>query len=335
MSLQPAHLTISGPATRVATVLTLLACTTASDPVDLTGPPPPPPAGQPDVIPADWTQRAPIPESRYQPGVTVLDGIVYVAGGVEAGALGWTAQSRVLAYSAAEDTWSVAGVVPDPVRAPALAALGEEIYIVGGFRGDPWMPVTDVHIFDPVSGTTRAGPPLPFARGAVALVALDGRLHAIGGVSAEVDPVFGDWSSDHDVYDPATGVWTPRAPAPSTGRGAVVIDGRIYLIGWFGQRLDVYDPATDSWSRLLAPDIRWGTAVAAFAGKLYLIAGSEYQSGCCVGPAPVGTVDRFDPESHRWERVKDMPVGLDSPAAVDVDGALYVIAGSTYRMTLR
>ena len=89
--------------------------------------------------------------------------------------------------------------------------------------------------------------PLPAPRAEVAAVALDGKLHALGG------SVNGTAGPYHDEYDPATDTWRARAPLPE-GRdhlGVAAAGGKIYAFGGFvgavhkgaGSDAFEYDPA--------------------------------------------------------------------------------------------
>ena len=51
--------------------------------------------------------------------------------------------------------------------------------------------------------------PIPLARNEVALAAVDGKVHVIGG---NIQNVAGTY---HDEYDPATDRWRTRAPLPN------------------------------------------------------------------------------------------------------------------------
>ena len=107
----------------------------------------------------------------------------------------------------------------------------------------------------------------------VAAVALDGKIHAIGGtVSGRRN------TPAHEVYDPASDTWTARAalPTPRDHLAAAVVDGRIYVIGGridgsYARNLpanEEYDVATDSWhSRARMPTARSGIAAAVIVGN--------------------------------------------------------------------
>jgi len=280
-----------------------------------------------------WTSAAPMPNARWQLAAASLKGVVYVAGGAVDHGSGWEAPNEILAYDPSHDAWHTVGHLLEAVRAPAMVALNDRIYIIGGCRDNPFEPITAVQIFDPVTGIVDSGPPLPYGRCASAAVVLDGRIHDIGGVYLwdPSDPLFGDaWDAAHHVYDPAAGVWSSAAPLPFVrgGHGATVLDGKIYVQGGLGDVLQVYSPADNSWTTLNAPKGRFDVASVAFEGRMYEFGGSEYQSLCCGGPIPSRTVDRFDPATGTWALLPPMPTARTGLAAAVVDGTAYVIGGS-------
>src|SRR5439155_1762847 len=79
-------------------------------------------------------------------------------------------------------------------------------------------------IQSPGSWATRA--PLRTPRGALAIVALDGRLHAVGGSGASA-------TGAHEIYDPATDRWADAPPMPTARDhlAAVAFQGRLWALG--------------------------------------------------------------------------------------------------------
>ena len=71
--------------------------------------------------------------------------------------------------------------------------------------------------------------PIPLARNEVALAAVGGKVHVIGG---NVEGAAGPY---HDEYDPAADRWRTRAPLPyGLDRiGTAVLNGKIYTVGGF------------------------------------------------------------------------------------------------------
>ena len=109
-------------------------------------------------------------------------------------------------------------------------------------------------------------------RSALAAVAVDGRLFAIGGRHGGPDRVL----STVDAFDPQTGMWAAVAPDAQTARhglGAAVLDGKIYAVVGGDNRNDnqveVYDPATNAWSQAAPMSAtRRSPGVAVLGGKL-------------------------------------------------------------------
>ena len=108
---------------------------------------------------------------------------------------------------------------------------------------------------------------------------LDGKIHAVGGRG--VDNTF--TVGTHEVFDPATGQWTERAPLPQPRdhMALVAIDGKLHAIG--GRitnpasrtaQHDIYDPKTDSWSSgPPLPTARSGLAYANLQGMAVVLGG--------------------------------------------------------------
>ena len=106
--------------------------------------------------------------------------------------------------------------------------------------------------FDAADGQTPLGTwatksPLPAARAEVAAVAVDGKLHALGGV------VDGKSINSHDEYDPGADTWRMQAPLPEPRDhlAAATVNGKIYAFGGFAtpvhknasNKAFEYDPA--------------------------------------------------------------------------------------------
>lgn len=288
------------------------------------GPPPPPPPPGP-APPGSWAPRAPMPEARTENSAAALGGLVYVAGGFASRSGDLASPAELLAYDPVRDAWSVVGELPLPVNHAGLAAAGGRLFVVGGFAEATFQATNALQIFDPGTGEFQAGPPLPTARGALAVAVVDGRIHAIAGVDAAGRDV-----RTHEVFDPATGSWTARAALPTARdhHGAAVIGGRIYVpAGRVGNAnvavLEVYDPATDAWSAgPPVPTARSGIGVAALEGKLYVFGGEDLQGGGTFDEA-----ERFDPASGDWEAAAPMLTSRHGLGAATLDGAIYVVGG--------
>lgn len=148
-------------------------------------------AGSPAQIPdtfagTAWAQRAAAPAPRTEVGAGVLDGRIWVLGGMDTTG---TAVADVARYDPSADTWEPGPALPEPLHHTAVAGDGERLWVAGGYdrAGEP---TAAVQVMDPATGRWDDGPPLPAPRGAGAL-AWDGRRLVYGG-GVGPDGVSGD-----------------------------------------------------------------------------------------------------------------------------------------------
>src|SRR5258705_1467692 len=196
-----------------------------------------------------WTTKAPVPARLNEVAVAAVAGKLHVMGG---SVLGFTGPYHVQ-YDPSNDSWRPRAPVPRSLDHIGSVELNGKIYLIGGFAGG------GVHRdgqntafeYDPASDTWRILAPMKAGRASVGVVALDGKIHAIGGRSPDNNVTV----ATHEVYDPATNSWKELAPLPKARDHAAagVMDGKIYFAGGrFGPStdrtgmLDIYDPKTNS-----------------------------------------------------------------------------------------
>jgi N-acetylneuraminic acid mutarotase len=179
--------------------------------------------------------------------------------------------------------------------AHAVVGTGDAIYALAG-TGAAGQPVLEVERFDgrrwsEVSTLPGQGLNAP------AVAEVDGRIYLLGGFNTVTNV-----PSDRTlVFDTGTRQWSERArlPAPRGGHAAVVLDGKIHLLGGGNSRStladhSVYDPVADRWSELAPlPRSEGSPAVVVYRGRIYAIGGRS-------GPADFGFVDIYDPRTDRW-----------------------------------
>jgi len=222
------------------------------------------------------------------------------------------------AVAPAAGRWTKVAPLPHPRSAHSVVVAGSFIYVLGGpstavvdrFDGKRWHRETT----------------LPGGKvNAPAAVSLDGRIYFIGGFSGSTnEPV-----STVRVYDTAARTWSTAAPlpAPRGGHAAVVLDGKIHVVGGGNSEStiadhSVYDPATNTWSRAAPlPRAEGSPAAVVFDGKLYAIGGRS-------GPSDFGNVYVYDPGSDSWSNGPPIPPRGTAGAAV-FRGAIYVFGGES------
>ncbi len=274
----------------------------------------------------EWGAKAPALLKRTEVAVAAVRGKVYVVGGLQQGLSFIT--PAVEEYDPATDTWRHRASLPSGLHHAGIGAVNDRIYIIGGFElslFSIWSPVTSVYEYDPVFDRWTARKPMPTPRGALAVAALDGKLHAVGGYNRDGN------TSAHEVYDPANDSWTARAPMPTARdhHAAAALNGRLFAIGGrlnrqYSQNLGVaeeYDPVTDRWARKAdLPTPRSGITAAVVKERIYVFGGE----------APSGTFrenEAYHPASNSWEALAPMPTARHGLGSVAVDGRIYVISG--------
>jgi hypothetical protein len=184
--------------------------------------------------------------------------------------------------------------------------------------------------------------PMDIARFSLAVVAVNDRLYAIGGVdgSCAGPCAFGPLNTVERFNPLVTAfaefeqAWTGRAPmtTPREGLAATVVDGKIYAIGGHTTgggavaSMEFYDPLTNTWSaRASMSGPRANMAAVTIDNTIYVVGGSPSFGG--DPDIPLATVEAYDATTNTWTAKAPMLTSRTSPAAAAVNGTLYVIGG--------
>jgi N-acetylneuraminic acid mutarotase len=222
------------------------------------------------------------------------------------------------------ERWQVVAQLPGPgLNAPAAAAVGETIYVIGGFETDTNVPSSRVHVFTQEDGTWREAAPLPAPRGGHAAVVHDGKIHVLGGGNSR------STIADHSQYDPATNAWRELAPLPRAegSPAAVVFNNKIHALGGRSGGSDfgdvyIYDAASDAWAAGPSIEPRGVMGAVVYRGAIHLFGGESQ-----ARRENLAEVLRLDPDAQ-WRRAADMPTARSFARAVVLGDAVYVVGGS-------
>lgn len=174
---------------------------------------------------------------------------------------------------------------------------------------------------------------MPIAVAEMGVIACAGLVHVIGGYArGNVNSAF------HQVFDPATGAWSLKAPIPFACNhlSLAVVGTRIYSFGGFIEqnrcphsKSFVYDTETDLWEPL--PNLvrpRGAISAVTLDGKIHLLGGRDIRS--------TDWHEVFDPATASYEILGSMrgstptqPFGGQRchMGAVVVDGKIHAIGG--------
>jgi hypothetical protein len=180
-----------------------------------------------------------------------------------------------------------------------------------------------------------------------AVVALDGQLYVMGGISSERDDAMDspnvDTSAFHTVvyrYEAATDTWHEKAPLP---QGLFVLSAHalgdeIYVFGGYGvdgfnEAVQIYDSAADQWREgPPAPSQRYNFSSQAVDGKVYVV-GGQGPSSEEPDEWPYSTeVAIFDP-ANGWSQGSPLPKAIAGAASCALDGRIYLFGGETNNLT--
>ncbi|MBD8061609.1 Kelch repeat-containing protein [Oceanitalea stevensii] len=179
-----------------------------------------------------WSPLPSMPTARGGATAQVVDGQVYVAGGMTADGASTAVVERL---DLAGGTWHTAPALATARDNPGSAVADGVLYVFGGrtrlANGQtPAGTLGSMEALHPAAGggwSPRA--PMPTARRTMASGVIDGRIVAVGG-EARPDGLPFDAT---EVYDPATDTWTTlrRQPTARHGAAAGVVDGRLHTVG--------------------------------------------------------------------------------------------------------
>ena len=179
--------------------------------------------------------------------------------------------------------------LPEGLRIPSSAIVGDKIYLAGGSHGNG-VRSADLWIYDIAADAWTPGAPMLLGK-ECDLVARDNTLYAVAGFDGR------GATRDFEAYDIATDKWQALPPLPfimSAHHGAIVGD-TLWEFGDYAElgRVSAYDFDAGKWRQLENTGYtpRRHTAAFAFDGKVWVIGGNTASSNASAQEA----IERFDP----------------------------------------
>lgn len=167
-----------------------------------------------------WNTLKPMPTAREGVSGCMIDGIIYVIGGVASGGV---ALKTVEAYDPVTDTWTTKAPMPTGRWALGTAVVDGKIYAMGTGQGGK-----TVEEYDPATDTWTSKASMLVGSGYFGTGVIDGIIYTMGG-----SPGPGSQQSRVFAYDPPADEWSEKPPM-LTARGllgAGVVNKKIYAIG--------------------------------------------------------------------------------------------------------
>jgi non-specific serine/threonine protein kinase len=269
-----------------------------------------------------WRPLPPMPTGRQNMGSAVVDGTIWVAGGLANGATG---SSRVEGYDPVVNGWKTGPDLPARLHHEMVVAYQGELVVIGGWipRGSDPSAETSRQVFALRDGRWVQLPSLKQPRVAGAAVAVGDRIVVVGGQAdgrlVETTEVF-----DGKRWNDAANIPTPREHLAAASDGAFVyaVGGRALSPDKNSAALERYDPANDRWQRLPdMPTARGGLAAAIVDGHLFALGGET--------PTRVlGWVQSYSIGSEEWSSAPSMDTPRHGSTMAAIGRTLYSLGGA-------
>jgi N-acetylneuraminic acid mutarotase len=232
--------------------------------------------------------------------------------------------------------WSRVANAPIARHEAGRAIVNGKLYVFGGYIDSTFVPTPRADVYDPGTDTWSRLSDMPVAL-THAGIAVDGSdVYVAGGYppngsnTGQIFATTGVWK-----YETLTDTWStmPSLPAARGGGALVNLNGTLHFFG--GSNLSRADTATH-WTFTLGSSTSWTLDTAmiaprnhigavALSGKVWAVGGQQGQDAAATYSAEV---DSFDPSTHAWTRVADLPsVRSHISAATFTMGGRIIAAG--------
>jgi len=174
-----------------------------------------------------WTILPPMTTARGGAAVQVVDGKIYVIGGMDATG---ASLSSVEIYDPVSNSWTTGTPMLTRRDNPGAAIFDDVLYVFGGRTRNADGSVVDgtlasMELYDPTADIWTAGPSMNVPRRTMSVGTISGRAQVMGGENPVV--------AANEEYDPATNTWrflTPMA-LPRHGAATATIYGSVFVAG--------------------------------------------------------------------------------------------------------
>ncbi|HUG16947.1 MAG TPA: kelch repeat-containing protein, partial [Thermomicrobiales bacterium] len=214
-----------------------------------------------DPLSNTWSPKANLPRALGSMAVGVIDGKLYVAGGLS----GSVAVNHLSVYDPATNAWTDLTPMPtlrDHVNATVIDGL---LYVVGGRAVDIDATTAVNERYDPATNSWETMAPMPTARGGHGAAVLNGRMVVFGGEGnqATSSGVF----AENQEYDPDTNSWRALTSmtTPRHGTNGATVNETIFVPGGGPTRGGSFSTTHEGFSLAesvgVAPDTKQGATL--------------------------------------------------------------------------
>jgi len=281
--------------------------------------PTPTPTGMPGCTPR-WLNRMPMANARRNPAtVAVSAHQLYAITGFNAAPDYTTVNERFNGAS-----WTTEAPIPVPHAQSRGTAVGQIIYVPGGFNSVSFGgPLDSMQIYDTSTRRWSSGMTMPGTRGGVATATFGGMVYIIGGYTTP----FPTATNTVFIYNPGTNSYATGAPMPGIqgNVAGVLFNGEIYVVGGGtapGAQY-AYNPATNTWRTIAVLPTTGGTCESDNG----FVLNNELWVVGCVGLPINQQVWIYNPESDSWRTGPPYNVDQQGAGAALFRGFGFVVGG--------
>lgn len=272
-------------------------------------------------VPGHWITRTPMPTPRQEIPHALINGKIYVPGGIVNNS--GIPTNSVEVYDPSTDSWSEISPMPEALHHHTAVELNGKLYIIGGYNAQLFSSQTDkVQEYDPQTGIWTEKQSLPYPIASHTSAALDGMIYLFGGRNGNT------LLNNSLVYDPQTNNWNVLTNMPylSEHLACAVLDtfvcvfaGRNFTQNF--KKFFIYYPMQDEWIEMPdMPTARSGLAAATLNGRVYVFGGEI--------PGVYEENEEFNFITNQWRQVRSMPTPRHGIGAVTVGDTIYIIGGA-------
>lgn len=268
--------------------------------------------------------------SAGSPIAQLRDGKVLAATGALTGGLTSVAEL----YDPATGRWTPTGSVNNPRWGFSnVVVLDNGKALITGGHDQQVNDYASTELYDPATGQWTFTGNLNTPRRHTVVIGLNNGkvLAATGALGA---PDGNRFLNSAELYDPATGSWSPTGSAAvrrESADGVLLRDGRVMVVGGytccdsFPPETDLYDPSTGTWSRAGdRPHGGGGMALVSLPDGRVLSVGGNYGNS---GPSASAEAALFDPSTGQWTATASPQFARSGADAVVIPGGKVLVAG--------
>ena len=267
----------------------------------------------------NWSAGKAMPTARSEMTSTLVDGKIYVIGGIRF----WGSTDKVEAYDIATNTWEKLPKLPKKLNHIGIASDGQKVYVSGGFLNMRQTEfVNTLYSYNIEKREWAKVKNMPATRGAHFMIYRAGQLHLLGGRQHQEV-----WT-----YTIANDSWATNiiSPIPELRDHINVLqdDEHLYIVGGRhkGQVKNdcwKYDFSSKQWTTFTQiPTPRGGQTATLFNNKIHITGGENLQASTTFGEHNV-----YDLSSNKWLLQANLPTPRHGLTSEVHNNKWYIIGG--------